>query len=150
VIKLANAIRLSVLAAQLTAVTIMHGTDPDIQFLESPHGAGTQVECKRNGAVIYKHIEMPTSKSHLSLWIFYWDGKDAVRVLTLGSETSIQQYSGLPVSFTVHVTSAGEPNFVSIERADGTVIDGLLLKPNGRLTPVPTSELPTPTPPAVK
>ena len=93
---------------------------------------------------------MPVSQSHVSTWIFYWDSKDAVRILTIGGETSIQQYSGLPVSFTVHVTAAGQPNFVSIQKADGTVIDGLLLKSNGRLTPVPTTELPTPTPSVVK
>ena len=108
------------------------------------------MECKRNGVVIYKHIEMPTPKSPVSVWIFYWDGKDAVRILTIGGETSIQQYSGLPVSFTVHITAAGRPNFVSIQKADGTVIDGLLLKSNGRLTPVPTAELPTSTPSVVK
>lgn len=139
-----------VLAAQLTALTILRGAESDIQFLESQHGAGTQIECKRNGVVIYKHVEMPVSQSHVSTWIFYWDGKDAVRILTIGGETSIQQYSGLPVSFTVHVTTAGQPNFVSIQKADGTVIDGLLLKSNGRLTPVPTAELPTPTPSVVK
>jgi hypothetical protein len=147
---MSKAFRVFVLAAQLTAVAILLGADPEIEFLESPHGAGTQMECKRNGVVIYKHIEMPTPKSRTSLWIFYWDGKRAVTVLTVGNEPAVQQYSGLPVSFTVHLTSAGQPSFVSIERPDGTVIDGLLCKSNGRLTPVPTAELPTSPTPIVK
>ncbi len=137
-------IQASILAAQLLAATILRGAEPEIEFLDSPHGARTQVICKRNGVVIYKQIEMPTPKSHASFYTFYWEDKPAVTVLTVGNEASVRQYSGLPVSFTVHLTGTGQPSIVSIERPDGTVIDGLLRKSNGRLTPVPTAELPTP------
>ena len=36
-----NALRLFILAAQLTAITLLRGAEPDIQFLESSQGAGS-------------------------------------------------------------------------------------------------------------
>ena len=137
----------SVLRALLIAATISLGATPEIEFLESPHGAAVELLCKRNGVLIYRQITMPTAKHHASFYTFYWEDKPALTVLTVGNQSAIRQYSGLPVSFTVHLDSAGQPSMVSIERPDGTVVDGLLRKSNGRLTPVPIAELPpSPTP----
>jgi hypothetical protein len=139
--------RMSILVAQLIAATILPGATPEIEFLESSHGAAIELLCKRNGVLIYKQITMPTAKHHASFYTFYWEDKPAVTVLTVGNLPAVKQYSGLPVSFDVHLTSEGQPSIVSIERPDGTVIDGLLRKSNGRLTPVPIAELPpSPTP----
>ena len=144
---MSNSFRTVVLALQLIATAVALGANPEIEFLESSHGAAVELLCKRNGALIYKQITMPTAKRHASFYTFYWDEKPAVTVLTVGHEAAVKQYSGLPISFTVHLTSDGQPSIVSIERPDGTVIDGLLRKSNGRLTPVPTAELPSsPTP----
>ena len=144
---MSNLFRTVVLALQLIATAVALGANPEIEFLESSHGAAVELLCKRNGVLIYRQITMPTAKHHASFYTFYWEDKPAVTVLTVGNLPAIKQYSGLPVSFNMHLTSEGQPSIVSIERPDGTVIDGLLRKSNGRLTPVPIAELPpSPTP----
>jgi len=134
--------RMSVFTAELIAAMASLGASPEIEFLESSHGSVIELLCKRNGVLIYKQIAMPTAKYHASLYTFYWDQKPAVTVLTVGREAAVKQYSRLPVSFDVHLNSDGQPSIIGIERPDGTLIDGLLRKSNGRLTPVPTAELP--------
>lgn len=121
---------------------VVRASLPDVDFEESRHGAGTKLVCKRAGEVIYRYIDMPTPKSHGSLWTFYWQGKVAATVLTVGDVASVRQTAELPVCFAITMSHGGRVDVVSVERPDGTVIDGLLRRGDGRLTPVPTSELP--------
>jgi hypothetical protein len=135
---------LSIFAALVAIVIcgVVRASPPDVEFEESRHGAGTELVCKRAGEVIYRQIGKPTPKSSASLWTFYWQGKAAATVLTVGDVSSVRQSAELPVSFAITFSHGGRIDVVSVERPDGTVVDGLLRQADGRLTPVPTSELP--------
>lgn len=111
------------------------------------HFSSTEVDekitttCKRDGQIIYKYVLIDKDQSYFA-YVFYWDKAEAATILRTSDEfISIEQAANLPVSFSFTLDESQQPLIVSITNPEGKVIDGLLLKAGGRLTPLATSEL---------
>lgn len=112
-----------------------------VAFTDTKKGASNKTTCTRNGKTIYEYILIKRGKKeNYSLYRFFWNGKLAATVLTVGREPAIQQVADLPVSFTIYLDHALNLSLVTIERPDGKVIDGFFRKKD-RLFPADTDQL---------
>jgi hypothetical protein len=105
-----------------------------IEFEEMDQVNGHKLVARRDGVVVYELFSKGKDSGKSDVHRFYWKDKLAATILLVAGKATVQVYPGLPVSYSISLDEQQRPHIISIEDAEGNVVDGYLYK-DGRLTP---------------